>query len=62
MQKDIKSKKDIWNMENNLLRYLKRMKTGEPRYLLPRKDKQLAENFIDKLKQPPYSPRSPFSY
>jgi len=45
--------KYIWNTQNNILRVLKRMKHSEPLYLLPREDRALTYNFINRLNHPP---------
>lgn len=51
-QKD-KSDKNIWNIENNLLRVLKRFKSNEPLEFLPYQDIKLADEFVKMLKTPP---------
>jgi hypothetical protein len=47
------SDKDIWNIQNNMLRVLKRMKSEEPIYLLPREDIVITYKFINMLSRPP---------
>lgn len=48
-----KSDKDIWNIQNNMLRVLKRMKSEEPIYLLPREDIDMTYKFLNMLSRPP---------
>lgn len=48
-----KNCREVWNMQNDILRVLKRMKTGEPLELLPEKDRKITYEFIETLKNPP---------
>lgn len=49
-----KSDRNIWNIQNNILRVLKTVKSNEPIYLLSRKDRALTYKFIDMLDHPPH--------
>lgn len=51
MENKVEEKKDMWNVTSNILRYLKMMKKDEPLDILPYKEKEFAEKFIDKLKE-----------
>lgn len=48
-----KTDRNVWNIQNNILRVLKTMRSEEPLFLLPREDRTLTYKFIDRLNRPP---------
>ncbi|MBS3171972.1 hypothetical protein J4438_00100 [Candidatus Woesearchaeota archaeon] len=52
--------KEVWNFTNNLLRSLKKIKNDEAKFQIPYSEWRVAYEFIDMMKSPTYSVKSPW--